>query len=152
MPDSIAPTSVPEPRRRRVTLTFTLIAALVVGGAGGVLIGRTTAANVPAAPTATYAPQIATGGSASGGQAGAGFTTGTIVSINGTTIVVKAADGTQTTIATTASTKVTQTSTGSVSTLRTGQTIAVVGTADSSGNVTATTVAEGAGLRSGFGG
>jgi hypothetical protein len=65
---------------------------------------------------------------------------------------VKSTDGTQTTIATTASTKVTQTSTGSVSTLRTGQTIAVVGTADSSGNVTATTVAEGAGLRSGFGG
>lgn len=151
MPEATAPTSVPESRRGWIGRTLALVAALAVGCAGGILIGHSTATGAQPAPTATYARQLRAS-PAPGGRAGAGFTSGTIVSINGDTIIVQAADGTQKSITTTASTKVTQTSAGSVSGLTTGETITVVGTTDSTGNVTATTVAEGAGLRGGFSG
>ncbi|MDQ1582584.1 MAG: hypothetical protein QOF36_638 [Microbacteriaceae bacterium] len=151
MPDATAPTPVPGPGRRWLARTLALITTLAIGIGVGVAIGRTTAASAIPAPGPTYASAVGTARPAAG-RAGAGFTAGTIVSITGNTIIVQAADGTQKSIITTAATKVTQTSAGSVSALQTGQTITVVGTTDSSGNVTATSVAEGAGLRGGFSG
>ena len=56
------------------------------------------------------------------------------------------------TVTTTAETNVTKTSKSSVDALKTGQTITVVGTKDASGNLTASSVSEGAdGMRGGFG-
>ena len=65
--------------------------------------------------------------------------------------MIKTRTGNQS-VTTTAETNVTTTSTSSVSALKAGQTITVVGTKDASGNLTASSVSEGAGgLRGGFG-
>ena len=86
------------------------------------------------------------------GGAGGGFTSGTIESIDGTTITIKNADGSETKVTTSDSTSVTTTKKSSVSDLSKGETITVIGQADGSGNVTATTISEGqTALRGGFG-
>jgi len=155
-----APTPTPAPRRklRWITPTLAIVAALAIGIAGGVLIGRSGAS----ANRGDFARgQFGSGqfGSGQGGGqqggggfAGGGFTSGTIVSIDGTTITVKTADGTQKTITTSSDTKVTKTSASSVDALEKGETITVIGQAGSDGDVAATTISEGAaGLRGGFG-
>jgi len=77
------------------------------------------------------------------------LTAGTISSIDGDTITLKLADGSTVKVSTSGSTSVTKTSTAKVSDLAAGDTITVIGKADSSGNVTATRISEGDG---GFGG
>jgi hypothetical protein len=139
------------------------VAALVIGLFGGILIGHATA---PASTNAGFRTGTGAGGAGgfgnrtfgggaggtgtgqggAGGFAGGGFTAGTIVSVNGDTIVIKEANGTQATVTTTGTTTVTKTSKSTVGDLKTGETITVVGQADSSGNVTANSISEGAGL------
>lgn len=159
-PPRAAP-SPPRPRRSWLTATLALLAVLVVGIFGGVLVGHATASPAQAAGSgfargvAGGAGGIAGGGAgggfAGGGFAGGGFTAGTIVSISGTTMVIKAADGTQKTITTTSTTKVTKTTSSTLSALKPGQKVTVIGPAGTNGDVAATSVSEGAGLR-GFGG
>jgi hypothetical protein len=155
----LAPNSAPVPvaparKLRWITPTLAIVAALAIGIAGGVLIGRSGAS----ANQGNFARGQFTSGQGAGigqqdggGFAGGGFTSGTIVSIDGTTITVKASDGTQKTVTTSDTTKVTKTSKSSVSALKAGQTITVIGATGSDGSVTATTISEGAaGLRGGF--
>jgi hypothetical protein len=97
------------------------------------------------------------GTGAQGGPAAdrGGFTAGTISSVDGDTITLKLQDGSTVKVSTTSSTKVSETSTSSVSKLKAGDTITVIGQKDSSGDVTATTIAEGQGgfgFRGGAGG
>jgi len=140
--------STQTPRRKWLTPALALVAVLVIGLFGGVLIAHATAASPQAiAPGGFIRGQNGAGGGAAGG----GFTTGTITSINGTTMVVTAQDGTQKTVTTTSTTKVTSTSLSSISSLKTGQPVTVIGPIGSNGDVTATTVSEGASLR-GLGG
>ena len=146
-----------------LTPVLGVVAALVIGLFGGILIGHATA---PASTNAgirtgaggfgnrTFGGGAEGGGTGAGagggaqggagGFAGGGFTAGTIVSVNGDSIVIKEANGTQATVTTTGSTTVTKTSTSSVSALKAGETITVIGQADSSGNVTANSISEGA--------
>ena len=157
MSDPVTPTPVPAPvpaavaparKLRWITPTLAVVAALAIGIAGGVLIGRSGAA----AGQGNFARGQFAPGQETGQQGGGGFTSGTIVSIDGTTITVKAQDGTQKTITTSSDTKVTKTSASSVDALKKGETITVIGEAGSDGSVTATTISEGAGgLRGGFG-
>lgn len=165
-PTTPAPVPTPDPapapvaptrKLRWITPTLAVVAALAVGGAGGVLIGRSGASanqgNFPRGQFASgqFGPGQGTGTGQQGGDFSGGFTSGTIVSIDGTTITVKASDGTQKTVTTSDTTKVTKTSASSVGALKKGETITVIGEAGSDGSVTAATISEGAGLRGGFG-
>jgi hypothetical protein len=141
------------PRRKWLTPALALAAVLVVGLFGGVLIGHATASSAQASNAGGFS-RGATGGTGGGpgaGFAGGGFTSGTIVSINGTTMVVKAQDGTQKTVTTSGTTRVSKTTATTLSTLKAGQRVTVVGAAGSNGDIVATSVSEGASLR-GFGG
>jgi hypothetical protein len=159
-------------KKRWITPALAVVAALAIGVAGGVLIGRHSASATTASPAGFARGQfggaqagagLAGGGTApagaggagtaaAGGRALAGLTAGTIVSVKGSTIVVKGQDGTQKTIDTSSSTKVMKSTTSSVSALKAGESVTVIGSTDSSGNVTAKTISEGAAIRGGLGG
>ena len=150
-----APAALRKRRTRFITPALALVAALVVGGVGGVLIGQNTAA--AAGPSATGPGGFANGGGprfqggGAGGPGGAGgLTAGTIESIDGGTITVKLADGSTVQVTTTADTSVTQSTDAVVGDLATGDTITVIGQKDDSGNVAADSISEGEALR--FGG
>ncbi len=151
---------------RYLTPALALVAALIVGGVAGVLIGQNTASASNASSVRGGFPGggegfpgfgggqggAGTGNGPAGGARG-GFTAGTITSIDGGTITLKEANGTTISVSTTDSTSVTKSSTAKVSDLATGQTITVIGQADASGNVAATRISEGAaGAFGGFGG
>jgi hypothetical protein len=160
-----APAAAPLAARKRstrwLTPTLAIVAALAVGMVGGVFIGRSGAAH--AGPGTFARGQFAggdssqiQGGSGQGGGtgrafAGGGFTTGKITAIDGTTITVKAPDGTLKKVSTTAKTRVSKTTTSSVDELKKGETVTVIGATGSDGTVAATTISQGAGLRGGFG-
>lgn len=125
--------------RRWITPVLVLVAALAIGIFGGVMIGHSTAtAATSGAPTGNF-----TGGPGGAGGAGSGFTAGTIVSVDGSTITLKTTDGSTVKVTTKSDTSVTTTSTSKVTDLAAGDTISVVGTTGSDGSVTATRVTEG---------
>jgi hypothetical protein len=148
------PANAPNRRVTRwLTPVLALVAALVIGLFGGILIGQNTASSSQA--TGVVRPGGGQGGFGQGGTgpggagAAAGFTAGTIVSVNGTSIVVKKQDGSQVTVSTTGATTVTKTQKAAVTDLKAGETVTVRGQADASGNVAATSISQGSGL---FGG
>lgn len=152
--EPVANIAVPAPRRKWLTPTLALVAVLVVGMFGGVLIGHATAASAQGAAAGGFSRGPnggagGTGGTGGAGFAGGGFTSGTIVSISGTTMVLKAQDGTTKTVTTSGSTRVSKTSTTTLSALKAGQRVTVIGAAASNGDIAATSVSEGA---RGFGG
>jgi hypothetical protein len=155
-PGPDAPTAPTKKRSaaRFVTPALALVAALGIGVFGGVLIGQSTA-------SATQAGQVVGGAGAAGGFPGGGtapdamggFTSGTVVSVDGSTVVLELTDGSQVTVTASADTTVTTTEDSSVDALAAGDTITVVGDADDAGIVTATTISEGAtGFDGGMGG
>ncbi|MGW5349442.1 hypothetical protein ACWERV_02840 [Streptomyces sp. NPDC004031] len=91
-------------------------------------------------------------GTGTGQGAGGGLTFGTVKLVDGDTIYLTDAQGNTVKVTTSGSTKVTESKEGKVSDLKAGQTVTVRGTTDSSGNLSATTVTEGATLPTGFGG
>jgi hypothetical protein len=150
---------------RFLTPALALVAALIVGGVAGVLIGQNTASTSNASSVRGGFPGGGEGFPGfGGGQGGAGagngaagggrggFTAGTITSIDGGTITLKLTDGSTVKVSTSDSTTVTKSSTAKVSDLSTGETITVVGQPDSSGDVTATRISEGDAGFGGFGG
>ena len=154
------PAAAPAPTAKRgwITITLALVATLAVGLFGGILVGHSTAAS---ATTSRGGAGIGGGfgggfgGGSAGGEGGAGgrvggaFTAGTIVSVDGNTITLKLTDGNTVKVTTGSDTTVTKTEKSTVSALAAGETIRVAGAKDADGNVTATTVTEGA---TGFGG
>lgn len=150
-------TTAAAPRRKWLTPALALLAVLVIGVFGGVLIGHATASSAQASNVGGFPGGIGggtgggPGGAGGAGFAGGGFTSGAIVSINGTTMVVKAQDGTQKTVTVSGTTRVSKTTTTTLSALKAGQTVTVIGAAGSNGDIAATSVSEGASLR-GFGG
>jgi hypothetical protein len=145
---------------RFITPILALVAALAVGGITGVLIGQNTAqSSAPAGFTPGQFPGGGAGGNGGGpgggnGGAPGGFgdvTSGTVTSVDGTTVTITLQDGSTVTISTTADTTVTKTVDATVSDLAAGEEIIVTGTKDASGNVTATSIMQGSGLRGGLG-
>lgn len=108
------------------------------GGAGGTGTGTGTA----------------TGGA--GGGTASGVTAGTIKLVDGSTIYVTDAQGNIVKVTTKGTTKVSESKDGKVGDLKPGQSVTVRGTANSSGDIAASTVTEGAlptgGSGGGFGG
>jgi hypothetical protein len=158
------------PRRKLPWLTLALSAGVVaaLGFTGGALVEKHHVQNNPTAGRFGGATNgrgfsfggagAATGasggsGSTAGGGASAlgGLTVGTVKLVDGNTIYVADAQGNVTKITTTKSTKVTESTSGKVSDLKAGDTVTVLGTKKSSGDVAATTVTEGSGT-GGFGG
>ncbi|PBC78517.1 hypothetical protein BX265_3289 [Streptomyces sp. TLI_235] len=92
----------------------------------------------------------AAGGNAPGGQ-NAGFTRGTVASVDGTTVYLTDASGNTVKVTTGDSTKVTLNKEGKVADLQPGQTVTVLGQKGSDGSYTATQLSEGA-AAGGFGG
>lgn len=150
-----------------LTPVLAIVAALVIGLFGGILIGKGSAPSTQQAgfqqgqgPGAGQGfgqnggqPRAGQpGGAPAAGRAGGGFgniASGTIESIDGTTITIKEQDGTMVTVTTSGTTVVTESTKSTVSGLKSGQTISVRGAKDASGNVAATSISEGA---AGFGG
>jgi hypothetical protein len=151
-------TTVTTPTKKRwVTPVLCLVAAIAIGLFGGVLIGHSSASATNASSTTGLggAPGGTTGGTTGGGtgtRTGGDLTSGTITSISGDVITLKLTDGTTVKVNTSSTTKVTKSDTAAVTDLAKGDKLSVVGTTDSSGNVTATTVTEGATTMGGFGG
>ena len=166
VPAASAP-GAPTPRAPKASWTkyltpaLALVAALIVGGVAGVLIGQSTA-NASSASSVRGGFGNGAGGvggyggfgnrAGGAGSIGGGFTAGTITAIDGGTLTVKLADGSTVKVDTSSSTTVTQTSTTSVDKLAAGETITVVGQKDASGNITATRIAQGQAGLGGFGG
>jgi hypothetical protein len=153
MTETTVPTTTPKPGARRwLTPALAVVAALAIGIFGGILIGHSNASATTNTSQAGGFPGGGTGTGAEGagtGRAGGGFTSGTITSIDGDTVTLKTTDGSTVKVTTSGTTTVTKSDTATVSDLAKGETVTVVGTTDSSGNVTATTVTEGT---TGFGG
>jgi ABC-type Fe3+-hydroxamate transport system substrate-binding protein len=140
---------------RFITPALALIAALGVGGVAGVAIGQSTASSsLPAGFTQGQFPEAGDGDDA-GGFPGGGrgdVTSGTVTSVDGDTITVTLADGSTVTVTTSADTTVTTTTEATVADLAAGEEIVVSGTKDDAGNVTATSIAQGAGFSGALGG
>lgn len=154
-----APSSAPAKKKgagRFVTPALILVAVLGIGIFGGVLIGQNTGGSAQAGGMGqggmTAPDGAAGGGTAPDGAAGGmgGFTSGTVVSVDGDTIVLETSDGEQVTVSTSDDTTVTTTEESDVASLATGDTLTVMGEADDSGDVAATSITEGE--SAGFGG
>jgi hypothetical protein len=136
-----AATITPAPKRsalRWITPVLGGLALLVIGLFGGILIGQHTAGARDGFASGAFGQDFRPGqGGFSGapgpnsGQGGAanraGFTTGTISSIDGDSLVVELADGTKVTITTSDATTVATTQEGTLGDLSVGDRISVVG-------------------------
>ena len=153
---STTPASTPEKKKsatRFITPALVLVAVLGVGVFGGVMIGQNSAETTQAGGFGGGMPGGTNGGTAPDGATGAamgGFTSGTVVSVDGSTIVLETSDGEQVTITASDDTTVTTTEDSSVDALAEGDELTVIGEADDAGDVTATSISEGA--TAGFGG
>lgn len=141
--------------RGRPSLTMILVG--VVGAAvlfaGGLLVGHTTGSTATAqtGPGANGLPGGAGGyGAAAGGTGGGpgGFTSGTIASIDGSTLTVTASDGRSVKVTTSSGTTVSKSAAADVSALAVGDTVTVVGQTAADSSVTAQAITEGS---TGFG-
>ncbi|MFE2144538.1 DUF5666 domain-containing protein [Streptomyces sp. NPDC059456] len=83
------------------------------------------------------------GGATGGPAAGGGVTTGTVKLVDGTTLYVTDAQGNVVKVTTDGNTQITQAKAGKVTDLQPGQTVTVRGSQNDSGDVAATTVAQG---------
>jgi hypothetical protein len=164
--------SAKRPVSRWLTPLLAVVAALVIGLFGGILIGQHTGGTQQAgfnrpggfgngqggtgqggtggfgggqggSQNGGGAANGGTGNRQGGGFAGGNFTAGTIQSVDGDTITIKLQDGSTVKVTTSGSTTVTKTDKAKVSDLSKGETIVVRGTKDSDGNLAATTVTEG---------
>ena len=152
MTDTTADAPKKKSPARFITPVLALVAAVGIGIFGGVLIGQNTASTATAGGQGGFSggPGGSTDGTApTGGGQGGGFTSGSVVSVDGDTVVIESSDGTQVTVTTSTDTSVTTTEESAVSELAEGDTVTVIGETDDDGNVTATSISEGA---AGFGG
>lgn len=142
------------PRRKLPWLTLALAGGVIaaIAFAGGAMVEK----NVKPATTTAAAGGFAgftrgaaggaagTGGLGTGTGTAGGATTGTVKLVDGSTVYLTDSSGNIVKVTTGSSTKVTLSSTGKVGDLKAGETVTVRGTTDSSGNLAATTVSEGA--------
>lgn len=146
-------TGVAAPKKspaRFITPILALVAALGIGLFGGVLIGQNTATSSQSSgPGQGQGGPGGTAGDAPTGGGMGGFTSGTVTAVDGDTVTLKLTDGSTVKVTTTADTTVTTTKESAVGDLAEGDTLTVMGEADSDGNVAATSITEGA---TGFGG
>lgn len=141
---------------KRSSVIALLVAVAVIGGAIGFFGGMSYGKNNPSPQAAmnTLADLSAEersqlggagfpggapgeGAGAAAGARGGGFTSGSIVDNDGSTITIKLADGSTKYVLYSDSTTVSKTDTGSSADLVTGEEVTVVGTTNSDGSITA---------------
>ncbi|MHA6761672.1 hypothetical protein [Streptacidiphilus sp. PAMC 29251] len=150
------------PRRKLPWLTLALCGGVVaaLAFAGGALVEKNNLKSSSSNPAAAFAgfnrggataggaagrTGAAGGGTgAAGGAAGGGATTGTVKLVDGTTVYLTDSSGNVVKVTTGKSTKVSVTKDGKLADLQPGQSVTVRGSTDSSGDLAATTVTEGA--------
>lgn len=143
---------------KRSSVTALVVAVAVIGGIGGFFGGMSYGKSNPSAQaamstlatlTADQRSQLGGGfpdgtpGDTAGaavGARGGGFTSGSIVGKDGTTITLKLTDGSTKYVLYSASTTISMTDTGSESDLVTGKDVTVSGTTNSDGSITATRI------------
>jgi hypothetical protein len=135
-----------------------LAVLIVAAGVGGFFGGRATAggSTTEAGPqTAAQAGMNGTGtgqrpsGTGTGTGTRGGFTTGTILSKDDTSLTIKLSDGNSRIVYLSDSTTISETKDATVDVLTTGEDVTVIGSSNSDGSVTATSVMVGS---SGLGG
>jgi len=142
---------VPAPRRRNWLAIAGIVAALAVTLGVGAVLGATylstaqaAAAASPPSTTNTYHSYAGNRGFAGPNGTGQGqgqCETLTVSSVSGSTITAKASDGTTVTVTTSASTTYTQNGkAATASAVKAGVTISVMGTHNSDGSITATSI------------
>jgi len=136
---------------RFITPVLALVAVLAVGLIGGVLIGQNTSSASTQAGPGGQGGFGGTGTAPTGAQMG-GFTSGSVVSVDGEVVTLELEDGSTVTVTTADDTTVTTTIDSSVAELAAGDEITVVGESDDDGNVTATSISSGSAGFGGFGG
>jgi len=134
---------------RFITPVLALVAVLAVGLISGVLIGQNTGTSTAQGDRGTFAGGA--GEAPTGGGMG-GFTSGSVVSVDGDVVTLELEDGSTVTVTTADDTTVTSTVDSSVAELAAGDEITVVGEADDDGNVSATSISSGSTGFGGFGG
>jgi hypothetical protein len=157
------------PRRKLPWLTLALAGGVIAALAfsGGALIEKNNLKSTSSSAASAFAGfarggRTGTGGAggtgaagSTGGTAGGGATVGTVKLVDGSTVYVTDGSGNVVKVTTGKSTKISVAKDGKVSDLQPGQSVTISGTTDSSGNLAATTVTEGAaptGAGGGFGG
>jgi hypothetical protein len=145
------------PRRRLPWLPLLLVAGTIAGAAfaGGASYekghGSATAGGLPAGASrgtgtggfAGFGGGTGAGSGAGTGTAAGGATSGTVKLVDGDTVYLTTTSGSVVKVTTKGSTKITTARSGKTTDLKPGDTVTVQGSADSSGNVAATTVTEG---------
>lgn len=152
-PDAPTPQPVVAAKKswaRFITPVLALVAALVIGFFGGLLVGQNSGSGNGGQSGFPGNMGEMPGGGTGGPSGMGGATSGTISSIDGDSITLTLADGSTVTVTTTGDTSVTATEQSSVSQLSEGDTITVLGESDADGNVAADSISEGQSL--GFGG
>jgi len=143
----------------RTTLALSGVVLVVAGFIGGVFVQKNFGTTTPAANNRAGAFANGFGGTGGAGGAGTGgggnggaaagtggaaagrnATTGTVKFIDGTTIYLTGSDGSTITVKTSSTTAVRVQQTGSAKDIPVGSTVAVQGTADADGIITATQV------------
>jgi hypothetical protein len=122
---------------------------VVMGAASGATVAAERIADTGTSATAGFGGpgpggRPGPGGPPAGGpRAGGGFVSGTVASIDATSLTITATDGTTTTVTTTSSTQVTTETAGTLSDLATGDQVTVTGPTGSDGTVTAMSIRKG---------
>lgn len=132
-------------KKNKVHIIWGIVAIIAL--VGGFMYGKSTGAGV--AGTGSFARGFASSTrGAFGGRAGAGggFVTGTITAIDSSSITLQLANGNSEVVFYSSSTPVTEPTVVSVSKLATGAAVAVGGTANADGSMTATTIQVGGGI------
>jgi Domain of unknown function (DUF5666) len=142
------------PRATLVLGGAILVAAGFIGGtlaqkhygtsSGGTAARAASFASAFTRGTGAGAGRTGTGGFGAGGgfggTAGGSSISGTVTVVSGDTLYVTAANGTVYTVKTSGTTTVSISSSGTLSQLKPGQTVTIAGSADSNGDVTATSI------------
>ncbi len=146
---------------KRSSVIALLVAVAVIGGAAGFFGGMSYGKSNPSVQaamstvanlTAEQRSQLGGGGFPGGaagagagadaatGARGGGFTSGSIVGKDATTITLKLSDGSTKYVLYSASTTISKTDTGTEADLATGKDVTVVGSTNSDGSITATRI------------
>ncbi len=142
------PPAPPRRRRRWLLIGGLALAFMLAPGVGAMMAASSSAAQASALTSSSSQTLAVAPGSANNAQT---FAAGpgaqgqceavTVTSVNGNTIVAKTASGSSVTIHTTASTRYTQAgNTGAASAIKVGTRIHVMGTHNSDGSITATSI------------
>jgi hypothetical protein len=124
---------------KRIMLIIGIVVLLVLAGGGGFLLGRAQASQAALAARARFGGQGGQGGQQGGPRMG-DFSRGTVDSVEGDTLTLKAQDGTLVVVKTTSTTMIQKMADVPLTDLAKGEQVMVNGTKNADGSITARSV------------